>query len=75
MSYKLVKFTSESGKVIYERVAVYDPYVEKKTNKIRVILIKCPLPGMTEDDIIQIKKDLKKSKARLAEWARNNPKD
>ena len=65
MSYKLVKFTSQSGKVSYHRVADFDPYIEKKNNKARALLIKCPLPGMTEEDIIQMKKDLKESTRRL----------
>lgn len=58
MATKLVKFTSQSGKVSYHRVADHDPYVEKKARDMKALLVKYPLPSMTEEDIIQMKKDL-----------------
>jgi hypothetical protein len=65
MSVKLKKFTSQNGEVIYLPRPDFDPYVEKKNNKARALLIKCPLPNMSEEDISQMKKDLNESKRRL----------
>jgi hypothetical protein len=58
MQGKLRKFTSPNGEVIYLPEFTYDASHKEHLNNVRALLIKYPLPSMTEEDIIQMKKDL-----------------